>query len=170
MSKYGITSRVENETELIFEKIFEAPQATLFEVFTTTEHLEKFWGPHGWELIHSTMDFQPDGEWFYGMKNMDENEQNHGMETWKKIIYKKIDRPNQFTYRNYFADRQGEVNRELPVAETQVDFVELDENRTIVSSQTRYSSPEELQALIENGLLQGTAEMWDGLSDYLETL
>lgn len=170
MAKYGITSRIENETELIFEKIFEAPQEKLFEVFTTSEHLEQFWGPHGWELIHSTMDFQPDGEWFYGMKCVDESQQTHGMESWGKTMYEKIDRPNQFVYRDYFADKHGELNRELPVAETTMDFVALDNDRTIVSNRTKYNTPEELQALIDNGMLQGMAEMWDGLSEYLTTI
>lgn len=170
MANYGITSRVENETELIFEKIFEAPQEKLFEVFTTSEHLEQFWGPHGWKLIQSTMDFQPGGEWFYGMKCVDESQPTYGMESWGKTMYEKIDWPKQFVYRDYFADKHGELNRELPVAETTMEFVAIDNDRTIVSSRTKYSTPEELKALIENGVLQGMAEMWEGLSDYLTTI
>lgn len=168
MPKYGITSRVENETDLVLEKIFVATQEQLFEVFTKTEYLKNFWGPRNWELIHSSIDFKPEGEWFYGMKNVDENQESYGMESWGKTIYKKIEAPDRMVYVDYFADKSGEINRELPVAQTEMIFKELDENRSILSSRTTYQTKEELQDLIDAGMLQGMAEMWDRLSDYLE--
>lgn len=167
MPEYGITSRVEDGRELVLEKIFQAPREKLFEAFTTSEHLEQFWGPSGWELIQSTMDFTPDGQWFYGMKSTDESAQTYGMESWGLTKYQEIDAPSRIVYQDYFADKNGEINREMPVAETTMDFVDLDNERTIVSSRTRYETEDELQKLIEQGMLQGMAEMWARLTDYL---
>lgn len=168
MPKYGVTSRIENENELVIEKIFEVPRERLFEMFTKSEHLENFWGPRGWELIHSSMDFTENGEWFYGLQDTDSSPENEGMESWRKTVYEEIIIPEKIVYIDYFTDKSSEINRELPIAKAVITFEELDENRTILKSQTEYQSGEELKKLVEAGLLQGVAETWDRLSDYLE--
>lgn len=162
-----MTSRVENSTDLILEKIFEAPLEKVFEMFTNSDQLKEFWAPRGWELIHSNMDFRPGGEWYYGMKSTDEKQPTFGIESWGKIVYQEIEAPKRIVYYDYFADEKGEINREMPVAETTIEFAILDEDRTFVVSRTRYNTAEELQYLMDNGLLEGIAETWDRLTDYL---
>ena len=168
MLKYGITSRIEKETELILEKTFQAPREKVFKMFTETEHLEQFWGPRKWQLIYSKMDFRPGGEWLYGMQSFDDIHQTIGMESWGKMIFQEIEPPHRLVYADYFTDKNGEINHEMPVAETTIEFLELDAERTFVVSRTRYASADELQALLENGMLEGIAETWDRLSAYLK--
>ncbi len=167
MPRYGITSRVENEKELVLEKIFDVPRERLFEMFSDTAHLEHFWGPHGWELIHSSMDFRTAGEWFYGMKDMNSSQENYGMESWGKTVYQEIEEPEKIIYVDYFVDKSGEINREMPASKTEMKFVELDKNRSILVSRTEYRSKEDLQKLMDSGLLEGVAEMWERLSEYV---
>lgn len=162
-----MTSKVENETDLVLEKIFEASREKVFNLFTDAEQLEEFWGPSGWELIHSNMNFRPDGEWHYGMKSTDETSQTFGVEYWKKAVYQEIDAPKKIVYHDYFADEQGEINREMPVAETKIEFVSLSEEQTIVVSRARYNTGEELKSLMDRGLVQTVAESWDRLTDYI---
>lgn len=169
MRDYGLTSRVENEKELVLEKIFNAPRELVFEMFTDTKHLENFWGPYEWELTHSSMDFRPEGEWFYGLELHSDNPEMNGAKVWGKIDFKEIDEPNRIVYVDYFADKTGEINRELPVARSTMDFVELDEKRTILVNRTEYSTAEELTELINRGMREGIAETWDRLSKYLAT-
>lgn len=167
MRDYGLTSRVENEKELVLEKIFDAPREKLFEMFTDSKHLENFWGPYGWELSYSSMDFRPGGEWFYGMKYASDDPEMQGVESWGKMEFKEIDQPNRIVYVDYFADKTGEINRELPIARSTMDFIELDENRTILVNRTEYSVEEELLELINRGMREGIAETWDRLSKYI---
>ncbi len=167
MPIYGITSRIEHEKELVLEKVFEAPRERLFEMFTKTEHLAHFWGPRGWELIHSSLDFRPGGEWFYGMQETDSAQKNDKLESWGKTVYQVIEKPRRIVSVDYFADKSGEINRELPVAKTVMDFVALNNNRSILVSRTEYNAQEELQQLVDAGMLQGIAEMWDRLSKYV---
>lgn len=162
-----MTSKVENETDLVLEKIFEAPREEVFDLFTSSEQLKEFWGPRGWELIHSDMDFRPEGEWHYGMKSTDENAPTFGIESWGKSIYQETDTPNRIVYYDYFADEKGEINREMPVAETTIEFATLDDDQTIVVSRARYGTAEELKSLMDNGMIEGVAETWDRLSDYI---
>lgn len=170
MPKYGMTSKVENETDLVLEKIYEAPQEEVFQLFTNTEQLEKFWGPTGWELIHSTMDFRPKGEWHYSMRSMNERSKTFGMESWGKAIYQEIHAPSKIVFHDYFADKTGEINREMPVAEMTIEFAALDEGQTIIVSRARYNSPEELQSLLDSGMVEGRSETWDRLSEYITYL
>ncbi len=167
MPKYGITSRVENENELILEKTFQAPREKVFKMFTEAKHLEHFWGPKRWQLVHSEMDFRPGGEWFYGMKSFDDIHQTVGMESWGKMVYHEIEAPHRLVYTDYFTDNQGNIDPKMPVAETTIEFLALDEERTFVVSRTRYATADELQALLEDGMMEGIAETWARLSEYI---
>jgi len=167
MLDYGLTTRIENEQEIVLEKIFLAPKELVFEMFTKNEHLEHFWSPHNWEMFHCAMDFRAGGEWFYGITQKNPNPNLKDEESYGKIVYDEIDAPNQIAYHFYFTDKTGEINRELPGTKTEMEFIALDEDRTIVASRMEYESAEVLQELINGGLRESLAESWDRLSTYL---
>lgn len=170
MPIYGVSSRIENENELVVEKIFEVPREDLFKMFSEKKHLEQFWGPRGWELIHTSLNFKEEGEWFYGMQDMEPFGENERIESWGLTVFNEIIEDEKIVSIDYFTDKSGEINRELPVAKVNMTFEELDENRSILKSQTTYKYEEELQRLVEVGLLQGVAETWDRLSEYLNEI
>lgn len=170
MPIYGISSRIENDYELIVDKIFEVSRAQLFEMFTKTKHLEQFWGPRGWELVRSSMNFEEEGEWFYGMQDLEPLTENQGMTTWGLTVYKEIIDTEKIVSIDYFTDERGEINRELPIAKVVMTFEDLDNNRSILKTQTTYQSEEELQKLVDAGLLQGVAETWERLSEHLSEM
>lgn len=167
MPEYGINSRIENNTEMTLEKILVSPIDQVYDMFTDTKHLEHFWAPHGWELIHSILAFEPEGEWFYGMRNTGGNPDAAPIEKWGLSIFKELKAPHIIETIDFIADEKGEINRELPASKTRIEFKELDENRTIMVGHKVFNSPEELQQLIEQGLQEEIAERWDRLSQYL---
>lgn len=167
MPEYGLTSRVENEQELVLEKVFLVDKETLFEMFSKTEHLQHFWGPNGSQLVECTLDFQPDGEWFYGVRESNANPEEKPYTSWRKVVYDKISKPDQIIYTEYFADKIGEIKRELPVTSTKIDFVELGQNRTMILGRTTFESPEALQELFNRGMRESIAESLERLSKYI---
>lgn len=167
MLDYGLTTRIENEQELVLEKIFLAPKERVFETFTKNEHLERFWSPSGWELTNCSMDFQEGGEWFYGAVLKNPNPEKGDDESYGKLIFEEIDEPNQLVYTSYFTDHTGEINRELPAIKTKMDFKGLDDERTIIVSRMQFEQPEALQEAINAGIRESLAESWDRLSKYL---
>ena len=169
MPEYGINTRIENEDEMILEKIFIAPIEKVFEMFTDTEHLKHFWAPHGWELIHSTLDFKTGGKWFFGMKNTDGNPEAKKIENWGLSVFEEIEEPNLIVMVDYVTDEKGEINRELPASKTKVEMTKLDDNRTIVVGHKVFNSSEELHQLVNQGLREDIASRWDRLSQYLTT-
>ena len=169
MTQYGINARIENETELVLEKIFLAPIDKVFEMFTNTNHLDHFWAPHGWELIHSTLDFKPDGEWFFGLSNTDGHPESKNIENWGLSLFKEIKEPEVIEMVDYVTDEKGEIKRELPASKTRIELKALDDNRTIIIGHKEYNSPDELIQLINQGLREDIASRWDRLSQYLST-
>ncbi|HEX7004794.1 MAG TPA: SRPBCC domain-containing protein [Trueperaceae bacterium] len=162
-----MNSRVENEKELVLERVFEAPRELVFEMFSKCEHLENWWGPKGWELPVCRLDFRPGGEWHYCMKCVDENQGDFfGMESWGKQIFHEIEVPVKIAYTDYFSDAEGNINRELPATTATVEFIDLG-GRTKVVSRSQYASADALKTVLDMGMLQGVTETWDRLEELL---
>ncbi len=76
-----VKSHVEGTT-LITERLFKAPRQLVFEAFSTPAHLEKWWGPTGWDTKVYSFDFKPSGIWHYCMTCVDQNQGDfYGMES-----------------------------------------------------------------------------------------
>lgn len=170
MPEGRLTSRIENGTTLVLERVFDAPRELVFRMFKEPEHLRHWWGPRGWELPVCTVEFRPGGTWHYCMKCVDEAQGDFfGMESWGKGVYREIDEPARLAYTDYFCDADGVVNPELPATEVVLEF--LDEGgRTRIVSRSTYVSPEALQQVLDMGMLQGIGQTWDRLAERLAAL
>jgi len=154
----------------LLDRIFDAPRELVFQAFAQSEHLKHWWGPRGWELPVSNMDFRPGGSWHYCMKCVDKNHGDfYGMESWGKTVYKEIVEGEKIVYVDYFSDAEGTESTELPPSETTLTFEERD-GKTLVVSRTRYGSAEALKTVVDMGMEQGITETWDRLSEHLESL
>jgi len=169
LTAYRMTGKTEGGT-LTLERVFDAPRELVFRVFSEAEHLKRWWGPRGWELPVCRVDFRPGGVWHYCMKCVDESQGDFfGFESWGKAVYKEIVRPERIVYVDYFSDAEGNVNEELPSATSTLLFEELG-GKTKLTCHAAYASPEELQKVIDMGMLQGIGETWDRMSELLEQL
>lgn len=81
---------------LAITRTFAAPRALVFSVWTTPEHIVRWWGPRGYRLSHCTMDFRPGGAWRFCMRSAE------GEEHWIHGAYREIVPPERlvFTYVN----------------------------------------------------------------------
>ncbi|WP_223829952.1 SRPBCC domain-containing protein [Paenibacillus arenilitoris] len=153
---------------ITLERVFDAPRELVFKVFSDAEHLKKWWGPRGWEVTVSNMDFRPGGFWHYCMKCVDKNQGDFfGYESWGKSVYQEIDQPNQIVYTDYFSDAEGTESDEMPATEVTMSFIEED-GKTKIVNRGVYVSEEALKSVIEMGMEQGIAETWDRLGEYLQ--
>src|SRR5690554_1859159 len=96
MAEGSMVTRIENGTDLVLERIFDAPRELVFEMFAEAEHLKQWWGPRGWDLPYCDIDFRPGGVWHYCMKCIDTSfGEFYGVESWGKVIYKEIAHPDR---------------------------------------------------------------------------
>lgn len=168
MSNNAMVSRVENDTVLVLERVFNAPRELVFKMFKEAEHLKRWWGPRGWELPVCTVDFRPGGVWHYCMKCVDENQgQFFGMESWGKAIYKEIVDGEKIVYTDFFSDAEGGSNEALPSTFVTMEFID-EGGRTKLVSRGEYVSAEALKTVMDMGMLQGITETWNRLEEHLD--
>lgn len=170
MFNQTMVHRVENETVLVLERVFNAPKELVFSMFKEAEHLKQWWGPRGWEVTVCNVDFRPGGVWHYCMKCMDREQGDfYGMESWGKAVYKEIDEPDRFVYTDYFSDAEGKVDDSLPATVVTMEFIDVG-GKTKLVSRGEYVSAESLKTVMDMGMLQGITETWDRLEERLNEL
>jgi len=106
----GITTET-NDKDFVQERILDAPRELVFKAWTEPDRLAHWWGPVGFELGISKMDFRPGGIFHYSMKSAG------GNEMWGKFVYHEIDAPERIVFVNSFSDPDGNTVR-APFSET----------------------------------------------------
>ncbi|MDA1010975.1 MAG: SRPBCC domain-containing protein [Chloroflexi bacterium] len=82
---------------------FEATPEQLFLAFSDSDALKQWFGPEGWPLTVSDIDFRVGGSWHYCMSGPD------GMEAWGIALYDEIMAPTLIRYRDAFSDADRTV-------------------------------------------------------------
>lgn len=168
MSANKMIHRIENERVLVLERTFSAPRDLVFKMFKDSKHLKNWWGPRGWDLPISKMDFRAGGSWLYCMKCVDKDQgQYFGMESWGKAVYKEIIEPEKIVYVDYFSDADGNVNKDLPSTTITMTLTDVG-GKTKLVSRAEYATPEALKTVMDMGMLQGITQTWDRLEEYLK--
>jgi uncharacterized protein YndB with AHSA1/START domain len=171
MSKLQVTLNKEtNELTMIRE--FEAPRELVWKAYTNAELMAQWWGPRAFTTTVPEMDVRPGGVWHYIMHGTGEalkGTEYEGMEAGGKAIYQEIKEPELLVYRDIFVDKDGNEDTNLPAAIITIRFEENDE-KTLMTSTTKYASAEDMQKVVDMGVEQGTAETFDKLDELLQTL
>lgn len=157
-----MTHEIEGRT-LTLKRTFDAPRELVFEAFSSCEHLQHWWGPQGWTLPVCEIDFRPGGAWFYCMGGP------NGEQSCGKMIYHEIEAPERIVATDQFTDGEGNVNEDLPqIRET---FLFTEENgKTLVTNYAEYATEEDLNTVVEMGMLEGIAQTFDRLDEHLARL
>lgn len=159
-------TRVEGQV-IVLERVFNAPRELVFKVLTDGEHLKQWWGPRGWDITVSDMDFRPGGQWHYCMKCLDQNQGDfYGMESWGKSVYQEIEEPEKIVYIDYFSDAEGNIAEGMPATTVTMTFEEVD-GKTKLVNRGVYESAEALQSVLDMGMEEGITQTWDRLEEYL---
>jgi len=155
------------ENVLTLERTFDAPRELVFSMWTDGEKLKEWWIPGpGWILEVSNMDFRVGGKWHYMMKGPDDGSEYANMEAWGIVEYLEIDEPSKIVYQDAFTDATGEINAEMPVTTTDLEFFEVDGKTRIVST-TTYADTAAIAQVIEMGMIEGVTATFDHLDEAL---
>jgi uncharacterized protein YndB with AHSA1/START domain len=161
-----MTSKVEDKV-LILERIFDAPRELVFKAFSDNEHLKRWFGPKGWSLPISNIDFRPGGVWHYCMKCTDESQEYFGQESWGRTVFHEIVEPERIVYVDSFSDAEGNIVEGMPETLVTNTFVEH-EGKTKLISHAKYASAEALKTVLDMGMIVGITQTWDNLEKFLE--
>lgn len=147
------------ERTLTITRDFNVPRTLAFEVWTSPQHLMRWWGPRDAQgLDFSTpscdIDFRPGGKWRMCIQARD------GMTLWQHGTYHEIVEPERLVF-SFAWDNGGDAGVETLVT---VTFEELAADKTrLTFTQTGFNSDPQ-----RNGHVTGWAQCLDRLYAYLE--
>lgn len=143
-----IITKNEADMTITIERTFAAPLSKVWKAWTTSEQLDKWWGPKPWNAVTKSFDFSEGGRWLYNMMCPD------GTATWCLIDYKTIDPEKSFTSLDAFCDEQGTINTDMPSTNWKVEFTEH-KDKTKVLVTLSFDSSKAMNTLIEMGFKEG---------------
>ncbi len=147
--------------ELTFTRIFNAPRELVFRAFSDAELIRQWWAPNGWTVPVCTLDFRPDGEWRYSIRNA------AGEEHWARAVYQKIVPGELIVFIDEMIDAQGNLLEDMPVKQVTLIFEDRGA-QTQLTVRVQPRSQADLDKLIELGFVQGFTESLDHLEKYLQ--
>lgn len=144
-----------SEREIVITRTFDAPRELVFGVWTTPEHVRRWYGT----LSVCEIDLRPGGAWRYVISPPD------GSEHPFTGVYREIDPPERLVYTEAY-DVEG--LRDHPALVT-VTFEERD-GRTTMTSVSLYESREYRDGHLSSGMESGMVEALNRLAELLVTL
>lgn len=149
------------DRELVLTRTFAAPPELVFAAYSSCEHIKNWWGPRSWPVVECSMDFRVGGVWHYCMRGPDEGDESWGLATYEEIV------PAQrIVYMDAFSDADGNVNEAMPQTRSTVEFEAVGE-RTRLTIRAAYPSAEDLQQVVDMGMIPGITETLDRLDEHL---
>ena len=159
-----IDSSVEKFT---LTRTFDAPIDLMWNVWTEKEHLAQWFGPKGFPVISSTLDFKVGGSYLYGMDCM-------GKEMWGKWIFRDIVKPEKIEFVMHFSNPEGGVTRHPFQPDWPIEMLsaflfrpEGDKTKVTIEWAPLNPTPSELKTFIDN--VSGMNQGWGGTFEQLET-
>ena len=94
---------------LTITRIFDAPQALVFKVWSAPEHLARWWGPRGFTVISFEADVRSGGAFRFGIRSPE------GTEHWAHGTYREVERPARLVFTTAWEDTEGKTKHETLV-------------------------------------------------------
>ena len=139
--------------ELSITRVFDAPRALIFEIWTRPEHVKQWWGPRGYTTMSCEMDVRPGGAWRVQSRHAD------GSTTAERGVFREVVEPERLVFTHAWEDEGGRPGHETLVT---VSFAEQDGKTRMTFHQAVFTSVEE-----RDGHEQGWSESFDMLAEHL---
>lgn len=141
---------VSEELLLEITRIFDAPRALVFKVWSQPEHIVRWWGPETFHLSRCEMDFRVGGDWRFCMSRP-------GRDHWIHGTYREIAPPERLSF-TYINDADGHNML------VEMDFIDLGDK-----TEMRFRQWEFMNVRERDGHRYGWSSTFDLLDKYLET-
>ncbi len=141
--------------QLKLTRVYDAPVRVVWDAWTDTEQVAKWWGPRGFTITTHSKDLRPGGHWAYTMHGPD------GTDYENKTIYHEVEECAKLVY-----DHGGNDDRP-PLFRVDVRFREtagkttMDMTMTLASEEAARESAKFIKQV-------GGNSTWDRLGEYLE--
>jgi len=141
-------------------KEFDAELPLVWDAFTKPEILDQWWAPKPLTSKTKKMDFIVGGRRFYAMIVPD------GQEHWGIQDFTSISPKTNFKWVSYFADKDENINTELPSSNWDLNFSEQ-AGKTKVSIVIKHKTLADIEMLIQMGFKEGFTMTLNFLAELL---
>jgi len=142
---------------------FPVPVRRLWDAYADPRQLERFWGPPEWPATFTRHDMAVGGRSDYAMTGPD-GERSGGY--WEFLA---VDEGRSFEVLDGFAKDDGTPNTDLPTMRMVMRFEATDDGSRMVAT-TYYNSIEQLEQLVEMGMVEGLRAAMGQIDDVLADL
>ena len=151
---------IQNERELVFNRLLNAPRELVFKEWTDPEHEVKWWGPTGFTTTNHVMDVNDNGIWRFTMHGPD------GVDYKNKIVFLEVKAPERLVYKHSDDDEDTE-----PIHFHVTITFDAQGNKTNLTMRMVFESKEELERVArEFGAIEGAHQHIARLEDYVNSL
>lgn len=161
-------------SEYIIKREFNAPIELIFDTFTQSDHLVKWWKMRHLKMRKCRVDLKIDGIFHYCMLTYDKKK------VWGKFLYKEITKPNKLVFLVSFSNKDENVTRHPFVDEWPLEIIntlvleELEDKTTLLtlSCEPYKATAEEIKKFEErrSNFDEDSKLMLDCLQSYINTL
>ena len=156
---YDFVVNKDNNTIKISRE-FAANISLVWDAYTKSEILDKWWAPKPWKARTKKMDFREGGSWLYAMVGP------AGEEHWALAEYQQVEFQKKFTGLDGFTDEEGNINKAMPQSKWEVNFTDKGDI-TLVEFMITYPDLAQLEATIQMGFKEGLSMAMENLDDLL---
>lgn len=146
----------DSDKEIVITRLLNAPRELVFKVWTSPEHVDKWWGPDGFTNVTEKMDVRVGGEWLYVMRGPD------GRNYDNRVRFLEIVKPAKLVYL-----QDSGVDNDPSEFKTVVTF-ETVGNQTKVTLASVFRTKEARDLVVrEYGAIEGGKQHLNKLERYL---
>lgn len=144
-----------SDREIALTRLFKAPRHVVYDAFSKSEILKRWFGPRGWSLVTCDIDARVGGGFRFVLRAPD------GREVGMRGAYRELSPPTRFVHTESFDDFPGESQVTSVLTER--------DGYTTLAATILYPSKEIRDAVIKTGMEHGAAESYDKLEEILRT-
>jgi uncharacterized protein YndB with AHSA1/START domain len=142
-----------NELRLI--RVYDAPAALIWKVWTEDKHVTKWWGPRGFTLTTKSKEVKPGGKWIYTMHGPDGTD-------WPNITtYYEVELHKKLVYDHGASEGKEALFRVTVTFEEHL-------GKTVMDMTMALATPEAAKEIKKFIKLAGGNSTWDRLAEYLD--
>ena len=156
MAERSNVDLAQDPAAMIGTRIFDAPRALVFQMWTDPKHLAQWWGPTGFTTTTSAFDMRPGGMWRFVMHGPD------GRDYENRITFEEVVPPERIVYRHGGGDDVEPVQ-----FRTTVLFEDLGDKTRLTMRGQFPSAAERDRVIREYGADTGLAQTLARLAEYL---
>jgi uncharacterized protein YndB with AHSA1/START domain len=146
------TTIYSEDSELVFERTFDAPRETVWKALTDPQLIPRWWGKHGTTTTVVEMDVRPGGKWRYISSAPDRDDVTFYGE------YLEVTPPTGYKWTFMF-----DVEGVGPMGGPETHILEEVGGKTKITSIGHMGSVEALEGALSTGMAEGAIETWDRL-------